>query len=91
MNQFKKAKVRCPAQACDVTLAEVMAVKALNTGSANEHQQRLALRWITHVAAAMQVEPYFPNSERDTAFMLGRQHVGRQILSVIQQDVQPKE
>lgn len=86
MTPVKRAPARSPAQATDATLAEIMAIKALNAGNASPQQQQTALRWILHAACALQGEPYFPASERDTAYMLGRQYVGRQILGLIQAD-----
>lgn len=61
----------------------VYALKAVANGTANEGQQQRALAWIVNIAARANDVAYFPNSSRDTDFCLGMQHVGRQILTLV--------
>lgn len=58
------------------------AIKALAAGNANEGQQKAALDWIITTCAATYELPYFESS-RDTDFALGKMHVGRQIVGII--------
>lgn len=62
------------------------ALQALATGTAQAHQQKLALDWIINQAAGTYEEPYRPGGDdgaRDTVFALGRAFVGRQIVKLI--------
>ena len=58
------------------------ALKALNAGEATSHQQKLALQWIINCARTYDL-PYAPDSDRDTSFFCGMQHVGKQIVKLI--------
>lgn len=63
-------------------LADASAIQALADGTANPEQQRRALDWIVYGACRLRDEAYRPGDlagERDTAFALGQQNVGRQI------------
>jgi hypothetical protein len=62
--------------------ADVFAIQALQNGSADQFQQKRALDWIIKKAAATYEFHYSP-SERDTAFALGRAHVGQQIVKLL--------
>jgi hypothetical protein len=64
--------------------ADIVAVQALLAGDAEPEQQRRALRWIIEQASNMyeQVAPHYTESDRDTAFSLGRAYVGRQIVKL---------
>ena len=64
-------------------LADVSAVQALQTGTADPEQQRRALDWIIMQAAGTYEMGYRPESARDTDFMLGRQFVGKQIVKLL--------
>jgi hypothetical protein len=66
----------------DYDLPVVSAMQALLAGEADEHQQKLALQWIIEQAAGTYEFQYYP-SERDTAFALGRAHVGQQIVKLL--------
>lgn len=61
----------------------VYALKALSEGAADEGQQKLALDYIVHVIAKRYDLPYFPDSDRDSAFAAGKLYVGEQILKLI--------
>jgi len=61
----------------------VYALKALHEGTADAGQQRLALDYIVHVIAKRFDLPYFPDSDRDSAFAAGKLFVGEQILKLI--------
>lgn len=63
--------------------ADVMAIKALADGVANEEQQKRALEWIMDGAGMLKDLAYRPDPN-DTAFCLGRQQVARLILYVVE-------
>lgn len=58
------------------------ALRAVQAGVANPHQQRQALAWIVNIAAATYDQPYRPgeDGDRETSFACGRQFVGQQIV-----------
>lgn len=61
----------------DVAVAS--AIQALMNGSASEHQQKMALKWIIEVAAGtydLSFRPGAQEGERDTTFAEGRRFVG---------------
>ncbi len=61
----------------------VYALKAVQAGEANADQQRQALDFIVHVISKRYEIPYFPDSDRDSAFASGRLFVGEQILKIL--------
>jgi hypothetical protein len=71
-----------------VELPVVMAFKALKAGTAEAHQQQLALEWLIFQACAKGNFAYHP-TDRDTAFALGRQFVADQIVGLIDADITP--
>ena len=71
-------------------VADAAAIQALLNGTAEEHQQKRALKWIIEVACATYDLPYRPGAiegERDTTFALGRQFVGQQIVKLTRLNV----
>lgn len=56
--------------------AQIRAIQALHTGTASERQQQLALAFIIKHLCRTDEFNYFP-SDRDTAFALGREAVGK--------------
>jgi hypothetical protein len=65
--------------------ADTMAIKALATGTANEGQQRRALKWIIEAACGtydLSFRPG-PDGERETAFAEGKRHIGLQLVKHI--------
>lgn len=68
-------------------LADVSAMQALQSGTADAEQQRRAIDWIIMRAAATYEVAYRPESARDTDFMLGRQFVGQQIVKMLKLSV----
>ena len=60
-----------------------LAIKGLATGTANDEQQKIALKWIIETLCCTYDWPYRPESERDTNVLLGRQFVGKQIVKEI--------
>jgi len=69
-----------------VTVAVAGAIKAMHAGTAEPHQQQLALQWIIREAAAKAYFPYHPG-DRDTAFALGRLFVADQIIGLFNADL----
>lgn len=65
-------------------IADAQALKAMNEGVAEPHQQQRAIQWITKVAARLNRLSFDPESERATAFAEGRRFVGMQIRRLIE-------
>lgn len=80
-------KPRDPAwKPADWSETDVMAFKALATGTANEGQQKHALDWLIRVAAGTYELSYRSDQdggERETAFAEGRRFVGLQVVKMI--------
>lgn len=67
-------------------VADIYAVRALNKGDATPEQQQRALKWIIDGAAQFREQPFRSEAdggERETAFALGRQQVGREIMKAL--------
>tara|TARA_Y100000114_G_C11498766_1_gene203357 strand:- start:123 stop:407 length:285 start_codon:yes stop_codon:yes gene_type:complete len=69
-----------PAQ---ITYADVMAMKALAAGTANEGQQKRALDWIINQACRRYAWPYEADP-RETDINLGRMRVGMSIIDLVE-------
>lgn len=67
-------------------IADIGAIKALATGTANEGQQKRALRWIIEVACGTYDLSYRPASDRETVFAEGRRFVGLQLVKALHLD-----
>jgi hypothetical protein len=67
----------------DIDDQEHRAIRALNEGSATEHQQRLALKVIINKISRAQDALYIPGSFDQTAFLNGRAFVGQQLLKFL--------
>lgn len=65
------------------TKQEVLALKAVYDGTANDGQQRLALKVIVNNFSRAQDLLYIPESFDETAFLNGRAYVGQRILKYI--------
>lgn len=59
-------------------MADAHALRALQLGTASEDQQRRALHWILSKACQVGGMPWW-NTDRETAFSLGRLFVGKEI------------
>lgn len=68
-------------------VVQVAAVKALAAGTATEQQQREALHFILVGVCKVDDEPYFPGSDRDTAYACGMRRVGTFVRSLIHADI----
>ena len=66
---------------------DVEAIKAVNKGTATEHQQKLAIAVIVNKFSRAQDLLYIPNSSDETAFLNGRGFVGQKILKIISQPI----
>lgn len=67
-------------------MADYFAVKALVAGVATEDQQKRVLRWIIEKSSALYEPAWRPGGEegrRNTDYALGRQHVGRELVKLI--------
>jgi hypothetical protein len=69
-----------------VSLPVATAIKALRMGEATSHQQQTALEWIIRDAAGKATFA-FHQTDRDTAFALGRQFVADQIIGLFNADL----
>lgn len=80
-------KPRDPAwKPVDYGYSEVMALKGLAAGTADEAQQKLALDWLIRVACGAYELSYRSDQdggERETAFAEGRRFVGLQVVKMV--------
>lgn len=67
-------------------VADVVALKALQAGTADEAQQRRALDWILRTAC-MTYDETFHESERASIFMQGRRFVGLKLVALLTRDI----
>ncbi len=61
---------------------DAYALRALQLGTATANQQQRALKWILECAGTYD-QAYRPASSRDTDFACGMQHVGKQIVKLL--------
>lgn len=90
MDKKTKALKALPRPAADalavVSLPVATAIKALHNGTADSHQQQIALQWIVREACGKAHFPYHPG-DRDTVFALGRLFVADQIIGLFNADL----
>lgn len=67
--------------------ADVMAVKALAAGTANEGQQRRALAFVVNRLARANELSFRPESQRESDFAEGRRFVGLQLRKLVELSV----
>lgn len=67
--------------------ADIMALKALSAGNANERQQQIGMRAIFHKICRTGKSSYCSESDRQSAFNEGVRYVGIQINSAILCDI----
>lgn len=65
---------------------DASALQALATGTANDGQQKRALKWILESACALPLWPYRDN-DRETCIGLGRHFVGQQIMGLLKVNI----
>lgn len=61
---------------------DVAAIQALMTGTASDHQQQRALKWIIETACATYDLSFRPDNARATDFAEGKRHVGLQLVKL---------
>lgn len=63
---------------------DMAAIKAVNTGTANDAQQIRAINWIIYTLCRTYDQPYRPGEggDRDTVFACAKQFVGQQIVKL---------
>ncbi len=66
--------------------ADATALQAIAAGTANDSQQKRALKWILEGACGLPVWAY-RESPRETDIALGRQFVGQQIMGLLKVQV----
>lgn len=73
--------------------ADVYAVQALFTGTANDGQQKRAIKWILEEACKVKDLPWVAGGlegQRATDFANGRKFAGHQILKMFETRIKPK-
>lgn len=80
-----KRKLFEPWAAPEPTLAEVVAVKALFSGTAMEHQQKMAIAYIVNKACGTYEDQFCPGEDgrRNTDYALGKRRVGLHLVSLL--------
>jgi len=78
---IKKTLANTPAVPASYETADVAAIQALVRGEATPDQQQRALKWVIECGAGAYGFHYY-ESERDTAFALGRAFVGQQVIKL---------
>lgn len=81
MKEYKPQRDPVSAPVWHENIEEVEAIQALASGTANEGQQVMALRFIVECLAATYDMPYRPESPRNTDFASGKMWVGQQIVA----------
>jgi hypothetical protein len=81
-----KTKIRAPHIPPDYELADASAFQALLRGEAAPDQQQRALRWLIEKAAGTYEMNFYP-TDRETAFALGREFVGQQVVKLTRLDL----
>jgi hypothetical protein len=71
---------------------DTYAIKSLATGTANEGQQKRALKWIIETLCGTYDQPYRPgdDGDRDTVFACAKMFVGQQIVKQINVNLNAK-
>ena len=83
---LKPAAVLPASTPAPFALADADAMRALGTGTADEAQQKRALKWIIEQACATYQWPY-RDSARETDVALGRAFAGQQIVGLMKVDI----
>ena len=83
---MKQIPIPAPYTSAEFTARDVLALRALATGTASEEQQKRALAWVINSAALTYDLDYRPDS-RDHAFASGRRFVGLQIVKLVNMDL----
>lgn len=65
------------------TYADVLALKALEAGTANDGQQKRALKFIVENICGYYEEQFCPDSQRATDYALGKRRVASAIVSIL--------
>jgi hypothetical protein len=88
-----KKRILGPDQPAQFEDADVYAVQALFTGTANDGQQKRAVKWILEEACKVKDLPWVAGGlegQRATDFANGRKFAGHQILKMIELRLNPK-
>ena len=71
-----------------MTERDVMSIKALNRGDANDDLQKHAIDFIIKKLCDTGGFPYYENSERDSCVAQGKRLIGLQLAGIIQQPLE---
>ena len=69
-------------------MATVHALRGMLAGTANEHQQKMALDWIIERACRARSMSYVKGDVHETAFNEGRRFAGHEIVRLITTDIE---
>lgn len=83
----KKTLANTPAVPAAYETADVAAIQAMVRGEADPAQQQRAIKWIIESGAGAYDFHYY-ESERHTAFALGRAFVGQQVVKLTRLNLQ---
>ena len=62
---------------------DILSIRAVSDGEASPEQQKHALDWIINQASKTYDLHYYPQSDSETYFSLGRGFVGQQIVKLL--------
>tara|TARA_R110000850_G_scaffold269167_2_gene401018 strand:- start:12977 stop:13249 length:273 start_codon:yes stop_codon:yes gene_type:complete len=73
-----------PVQPAKYKKSDVLAIQSLMSGTANEHQQQQAIKWIIEDLCKTYDMPYRPgpDGDRETIFASAKMHVGQQLVKM---------
>ena len=77
-----KERTSAPWMPADYTLAIPTAIQALMSGTAEEHQQQLAMKWIIETLCGTYDMSFRADNIRETDFAEGKRYVGNQIVKL---------
>ena len=77
------AKVIGPHTPAKYEDGDILSIRALRDGEASPQQQQNALDWIINAASLTYDLHYYPGSDSETYFSLGRGFVGQQIVKLL--------
>lgn len=78
----KSLKAKLPHQPAEYTKKDAEAIQAILTGTANEHQQKRALRWIIESVCKPYESSFYPGNDELGHFAEGKRYCGNQIIKL---------
>jgi len=90
MQEKKKPKISAAWLSPEYDISDVIALKALEAGTATERQQKQALKWIVEKASRYYSLGWMPGGHegaRESDFFSGRRFVGFEIVKLLKLDL----